>query len=39
MPEEGMGPTYMAVVAIIHGMWLLGIELRTSGRAANALNL
>jgi hypothetical protein len=34
-PEEGIGSHYRWLCAI---MWLLGIELRTSGRAVNALN-
>ena len=33
--EEGMDPTYRWLRAT---MWLLGIELRTLGRAASALN-
>jgi hypothetical protein len=35
IPEEGKGLHYRWLWAT---MWLLGIELRTSGRAASALN-
>jgi hypothetical protein len=35
VPEEGIRSCYRWLLAI---MWLLGIELRTSGRAASALN-
>ena len=35
MPEEGIGSHYRWFRAT---MWLLGIELRTSGKATSALN-
>jgi hypothetical protein len=36
IPEEGIGSHYRWLWAT---MWLLGIELRTSGRTDSALNL
>jgi hypothetical protein len=37
-PEDCIGCPLQIVVSHAHYMWLLGIELRTSGRVVGALN-